>query len=301
LYACSPRWEKDYIGESTLNDIIYKIEELRCHSVHIGGGEPFLNPVKLETVMRFLYQSNITVEYIETNASWFRDVTSACALLESLKSAGLSTLLVSISPFHNEHIPFYKTKGVIEACALSGLQVFPWVQDFYSDLARFDDKKVHSLTEYEKEFGKHYLKSIPSRYWIHFGGRALSFFKPFQAHNPFREIVDANPSGCCELMDVSHFHFDLYGNYIPGLCSGLSIQLEDLGVPLNPEKYPFLTALFQRGISGLLDMAMQDYGFQPEAEYVSKCELCQDIRKYLILNQNVSSRELQPVEFYRNL
>ena len=54
-------------------------------------------------------------------------------------------------------------------------------------------------------------------------------------------------------------------------------------------------------IGGLLDMAMQDYGFQPEAEYVSKCELCQDIRKYLILNRNVSASELQTVEFYRNL
>ena len=72
LYACSPRREKDYISESVLSEIIHKIKAMHCHSVHVGGGEPFLNPDKLEVVMHGLYHSNIAVEYIETNSSWFR-------------------------------------------------------------------------------------------------------------------------------------------------------------------------------------------------------------------------------------
>jgi hypothetical protein len=113
--------------------------------------------------------------------------------------------------------------------------------------------------------------------------------------------LDVNPAGCTELQDVSHFHLDLYGNYIPGLCSGLSIQLQDLGKPLDPQKYPFLTILFQKGIRGLMDTAVYDYGFQPNAQYVSKCDLCQDIRKYLVLLKDVNSVELQPKGFYQNL
>ncbi|MBW2707116.1 MAG: hypothetical protein JRD84_12515, partial [Deltaproteobacteria bacterium] len=33
-------------------------------------------------------------------------------------------------------------------------------------------------------------------------------------------------------------HIDLFGNYIPGLCSGLAIAIGDLGRPLSNETYP---------------------------------------------------------------
>ena len=69
LYACSPRWSNDYIDKALLNEIIRKIIGLNCHSVHIGGGEPFLKPDLLKTVMGCLYDENLAVEYIETKTS----------------------------------------------------------------------------------------------------------------------------------------------------------------------------------------------------------------------------------------
>jgi len=41
-----------------------------------------------------------------------------------LIEAGVGTLLVSISPFHNAHVPYARVMGVIEACRRTGMQVF---------------------------------------------------------------------------------------------------------------------------------------------------------------------------------
>ena len=111
LYFCSPRWNKDYIEKGILKEIVEKIRGLGCSSIHIGGGEPFLNLSGLKMVVETCSSANVRIEYVETNSSWYKDMESACKILSSLKKRGLSVLLVSMSPFHNEHIPFFKVKG----------------------------------------------------------------------------------------------------------------------------------------------------------------------------------------------
>ena len=300
LYCCSPRWEKRYINRETLRQILQKITSLGCYSVHIGGGEPFLNLDGLEMVVEVAGSMAVHIEYVETNSSWFRGMESAVEMLSSLRNKGVSTLLISMSPFHNEHIPFYKVKGVIEACKEAKMNVFPWIADFYPEIDAFDDRVVHPLSAYEKRYGDTYLAKIPSRYWIHFGGRALKTFARVYGTKDCGGIVSMNKGGCSELLDVSHFHIDLFGNYIPGLCSGLAIRCEDLGERLNREAYPFLATLYQDGIKGFLDLASSGYGFKPAREYLSKCDLCFDIRYYLVMQAGVNSHELQPRGYYEN-
>jgi hypothetical protein len=113
-------------------------------------------------------------------------------------------------------------------------------------------------------------------------------------------VYKRQKGGCSELLDVSHFHIDLFGNYIPGLCSGLAIRYEDLGERLSKEEYPFLTTLYHNGIEGFLHLARSDYGFKPSREYLSKCDLCFDIRYYLTMEVGVDSKELQPRGYYEN-
>jgi hypothetical protein len=97
------------------------------------------------------------------------------------------------------------------------------------------------------------------------------------------------------------FHFDLYGNYIPGLCAGLSVRGEDMGKPLDPEKYPIITCLFTKGIGGLLSYAVEKYDFQASKTlYAIKCELCYEVRRSLVIDHDVHSRELQPLGHYLN-
>jgi len=240
----------------------------------------------------------VHIEYVETNASWYRDAPSARDILSSLKGRGLTTLLISISPFHNEFIPFNRVKGVIEACKDVRMQIFPWIGDFYGEIDRFEGARPHPLSEYEATYGQGYLRGLPSRYWIHFGGRALATFARVFGLKPCGDILSGNSGGCNELMGVTHFHFDLFGNYVPGLCAGLSIHRDDLGARFSPREYPLLDVLYNEGIQGLFDLVSAQYGFIPAQGYMSKCHLCHDLRKYLLFSGKHTFKELQPRGFY---
>jgi hypothetical protein len=300
LYCCSPQRDRRYIDAAITQQNLEIIRRLGCQAVHVGGGEPFLNLEGLLRVVTIAREAGVRIEYVETNSSWYRDPESAAILLREIKDRGLGALLISISPFHNEHIPFQQVKGVIAACRVTGLATFPWVSGFYKDLEAFDPRTPHRLEEYEARFGADYLKKIPARYWIHFGGRAVKTFAGVLPTFESGAILNRDRRGCRELQDVSHFHLDLFGHYIPGLCAGLAIQGDDLGSPLNPEKYPLLTQLHESGINGLWAVG-QEHGFQAAGAYLSKCHLCQDIRRYLVMDRELDFAELAPRGFYENL
>ncbi len=299
LYRCSPKWPKEYISSEIARKNLETIWDLGCRRIHIGGGEPLLRPDALATVLEIVNATGIYVEYVETNSSWFRDYNEACEMLEQFRNKGLTTLLVSISPFHNEYIPFYKVKGVIKACRQTGISMFPWIADFISDISVFDKQRTHTMEEYQQRFGNDYCRNLPLRYWISSGGRALETFGAFAPKKSVEQLISANRGGCRELAEVGHFHFDLYENYIPGLCAGLSLKRDDLGSPLNPESYPMLTRLFSNGIGELVRYAAEKYGFEAsEQGYTSKCQLCYAIRRFLVVEKGLDSHELQPQGHY---
>ncbi|MDX1709408.1 MAG: hypothetical protein R3274_12465, partial [Desulfobacterales bacterium] len=238
-----------------------------------------------------------------TNSSWFKDQDSAVAMLSQLRQKGLQTLLVSISPFHNEYIPLAKMKGVVDAARKTGMGIFPWISDFLGDLSELDATGTHSLAEYEALFGEKYIKRLPQRYWIHLGGRALKTFRPYLAQNSAEQILDENAGNCAtELTNTGHFHFDLFGNYIPGLCAGLSIKSEDLSQPLEADQYPVLSTLFAIGIRGIYKMAAEAFDFRPaKKRYINKCDLCTEIRSLFVQHNFGGHFELHPKEFYSNV
>lgn len=300
LYNCSPHWDKEFIQPQTAEKNLRTIRELGCSSVHIGGGEPLLKPDALGEVLEIAGQVGVEIEYVETNSAWFKDPDSAIATLLKLRQQGLQTLLVSISPFHNEYIPFSRVKGVIAAARQASIGIFPWISDFIADLSKLDVTGTHSLKEYEALFGQGYVVRLLQRYWVHMGGRALETFRPHLAEKSAKEICDENTGGCAaELANTQHFHLDLFGNYIPGLCSGLSIKREDLGKPLSAKKYPVLTMLFDHGIRGIFKMSQDMFDYTPaEDSYINKCDLCTEIRTLFVKNDFGSPAELNPRQFY---
>jgi len=266
-----------------------------CSGVHIGGGEPFLNFQGLLEVLRVARDQGIYIEYIETNSSWYKSLDDAAGKLEQVRELGVGTLLISVSPFHLEYIPFKKVQGVVEACRKVGINRFLWTETFYHLFKRLDPSRRYSLEALEAELGVP-LKKLIGSYWLHPGGRALETF--FKGEMKASEVVAFNPGGCKELADTSHFHLDLYGNYVPGLCAGLSIWYEDLGKELDVAKYPVISTLYSRGVGGLLEYA-QDLGFKPKDDgYGSKCSLCFEIRKFLS-SKKKDSPELNPVWHYK--
>ena len=297
-YFCGPRWENRYIDETTLRKNLRAMGKAGCPSIHIGGGEPFLNREKLIDAVRWCRAEGFHVEYVETNASWCNDDQSARKVLAELRKAGLDTLLISISPFHNEYIPFSKTRGLIAACRSAGMGVFPWVEGFISDIAAFDERSTHSLDEYEELHGAGYIANLPNRYWISLRGRAIATFKPYVSLQTAEEICRTTAEPCNELYDTSHFHVDLDGSFIPGICSGISIAVEDLGVPIDGVKYPYLTSLLTGGLAELYRKATRECDFVSGEGYSGKCDLCYDVRRHLVIACGITSRDLQPEELY---
>ena len=274
LYNCSPAWEKKYMTPQVAEKNLLAIRQLGCTAVHIGGGEPLLRPQKLSAVLEVAAAVGVDVDYVETNSSWF----------------------------HNEFIPLAKMKGVIDAARKTGIGIFPWVSDFLGDLSKLETTGTHSLVEYEALFGPDYMTKLPQRYWIHMGGRALKTFRPYFAEKSAEQILNENVGGCAgELTNTGHFHFDLFGNYIPGLCSGLSIKREDLSRPITAETYPVLSTLFANGIRGIFEMAREALNFTPaKKRYINKCDLCTEIRSLFVQHNFGGPFELHPKEFYTN-
>ena len=300
LYNCGPHRDRAYLGTGPAEAIFGRIAQLGCRSVHIGGGEPLLNPDGLVAVLHAAVCAGMAIDYVETNSAWYVDRARAVEILADLRAAGLRTLLISMSPFHNASIPFARVRGVIEACRETGIEVFPWVNAFVRDLDRLGDRETHGLDEFASAFGPDYLARIPDRYWIHLGGRALETFRDVYPQRPIAAILDGSPSSCARvLQDTTHFHIDLEGRYIPGLCTGLAFAMEDLGGPLPAGRYPLLERLADAGIKGLFDLARETYGFAPTREtFLNHCDLCTDIRRYLVQREGVVFPELAPRGFY---
>ncbi len=303
LYNCSPSRSKNYIDLKTAKKCFKKAKALGADALHIGGGEPMVAPEKLELVLAAAKEVRVTIDYVETNSSWFKDEKSACKILESLQNNGLNTLLISISPFHVEYIPFFKVVGVMKACEMVGISVFPWTESFIHDLLKFDTKRTIKFEELVEKFGDSYLSKIKQKYWIHTGGRAISTFRPTYLEKNIEQIIDEGPSSCeRELLDTSHFHMDLYQNYIPGLCAGLSIDIKDMGLPgngINGDHYPIVNCLMNDGIKGLYRYAKENINYIPiRKAYINKCDLCNEIRMSLY-QEKFGGIELKPDGYYK--
>jgi hypothetical protein len=293
LYNSSFKHPKNYIDEDFAFEISKKILSLGCGTVHIGGGEPFLRFDKLLKVLKSIKKAGLEIEYIETNSSWFKDEKQAEKYLLEIKNLGVSTLLVSISPFHNEFIPFYKVEGVLKVSKKIGISCFEWLPTFKREILSFDRTKTHSLKEYSDRFGEEYIKNLYFRYYIRSGGRVGETFRKYFEKKSAEHIVKSS-GPCFEIAEVTHFHIDLYGNYVPGLCAGFSINYKDLGKSL--ENYELITAVYEKGISALYDIAKK-HGFSTSRPYMDKCDLCNDIRKFLYEN-GLFRNELLPKEYY---
>jgi len=135
------------------------------------------------------------------------------------------------------------------------------------------------------------------------GGRALDTFRKTSRWQTVQQTLSGPGKSCQqELSDTSHFHIDLFGNYIPGLCSGLAINAVDLGQDLDAGKYPIITTLFHSGVNGLYRVATERFGYKPFRQgNINKCDLCTEIRGFLVTEHPGKFVELAPETFYNGL
>jgi len=279
IYSGSPTRGSGYVDEESMEKMCALLRKGGCRSVHIGGGEPFLDLDGLLMVIRKLKKAGITLEYIETNAYWATGA-SAKEKLECLLAEGPQTLCISIDPYHAEYVPYTAPLNLAKLCEKTGVDYFLWKGNFLSYLSRLDAQKAHSRAEMEKTLSPEYIHDTARAYGIGYGGRAVNIEREFGVLYPIESFAGEN-TPCRNLLSTGHFHIDMYCYFIPPNCTGIRIPLSEAVEGIPKDKYPAFEALYSGGLSALLELARQ-HGFSTTLEgYPSKCNLCFHLRHFL--------------------
>lgn len=273
--------------------------------VHLTGGEPFLNFPLLLYAARSAAARGIPC-YCETNGGWALNEANATEQFRQLRDAGMAYVLISVSPFHLEYIPPTRTFTAINA-AISGFgsdRVFVYQTQWLDFIRQFGDDRPVKLDRYAAVIGDNALGAL---LWQRYGlipmGRAPYRLGRWARKQP----AEAFAGQTCrwELLHSAHSHMDLYGNFIPGFCGGLSLggwhALYDLRLQSGSESFPpLITILVNEGPYGLLRFAADRFGYSADAEgYAGACHLCVDVRRYLAMVGHFA--ELSPRQFYQRL
>ncbi|MFZ5447330.1 MAG: hypothetical protein ACOZFS_01645 [Thermodesulfobacteriota bacterium] len=70
--------------------------------------------------------------------------------------------------------------------------------------------------------------------------------------------------------------------------------------PLQRKRLASGAQLHETGVNGIFEMA-REHGFKDSGKYLSKCHLCLDILRFLVLDRQLTFPELAPRGFYENL
>jgi hypothetical protein len=312
MYACSPKWKADWISredlEAVLSQLARRIQPSPWgsrtmslnHGLHFTGGEPFLNFKLLVEAVEIAEELGIPSTFVETNCSWCTNDESTREKLRLLKETGLKGILISVNPFYAEYVPFERTKRCIRVSEeVFGRNVMVYQAAYYHRFKQLGIKEKMPLEDYiEMTRGERLTQQVE----LFLMGRAAHQLQEFYPTYPARLLFNepCQPS----FLRNWHNHFDNYGNFMPGYCGGISLghwknldTLEKEGIDLD--EHPILRFLIAEDVQRLLHFA-EDFGYrESEAGYLSKCDLCLDIRIHLVSRGDFA--ELSPKEFYTHL
>jgi hypothetical protein len=304
LYNCGRGWE-EWISTVEIDQALQATQAWKHpFQVHITGGEPFLNFPLLKHAVKTCAELGIPV-YVETNAGWCVNPELTRRRFAELKEIGLLAVLVSCSPFHAEHIPPERVLRAVEQAAdiFSARGVIVYLEDWLAEVASKGLTATTPLEVYADEYG---AAAAGQLFWQGYGlisgGRAgyrLGHLIESYAAEEFRRDRCRG-----ELLFAPHSHFDLYGNFIPGFCGGISLgswhELPQLTDRYRAGQFPpLIGTLIEQGPYGLYPLAAQNGYTQLPGGYAGKCHLCVDLRRHL--HAAGSSTNLQPAGFYSQL
>ena len=298
MYGCSPELCDEYVTQEAAEKICATVRRLGCRGMHIGGGEPFLNAADLVALIKTMKKNGVDVDYVETNAAWISgDNKKDLAVINEVMISGRECIMVSADFFHIEFIPFSKPKYLIDLLARKRIPHFVWQQRYLPVLMKLDPHKTYTQVELIGELGHDAVLKSAREYGMGFNGRALNLIRQMGKRKPAADHLPDKP--CDNLTRTDHFHADLYGNYIPPGCTGMGIPIDKINKPLDISRYPIVARLFSGGLKELYRYAVSR-GFEPDPEgYVSKCELCFAMRKFLYVNDAANHPDITPGWYYR--
>ena len=298
MFASAPSCPKEYLTEEGAEKLCSILAEAGTVSVHIGGGEPFVNFSALCSLIRVMNRHGIGVDYIETNAFWCTGEEIGRQRLLKLRELGVDTVMISVDPFHIEYVPLERPLLLLKLLNDMEFDYFIWQERYLRRLMKLEKNRTYTKEELEKALGRHYITDTAREYGLGMNGRALAIAGEIYPAKPAAEWITGEP--CTNLISTVHCHLDLYGNVIPSGCPGLAAAAEDyLNGRIEQEKYPVMHRLLYGGTEALYGYAAER-GFVPdEAGYPTKCAFCYAMRSYL--EENEPTADLRPDGFYREM
>jgi len=312
MYACSPRWKADWISRADLEQLLSRLAGRiqpspwgertisLNYGLHFTGGEPFLNFELLLEGVAMAEELGVPSTFVETNCSWCTSDRVARERLHLLREAGLEGIMISVNPFYAEYVPFERTERCIRVSQeVFGGNVVVYQMAYYH---RFRQLGIQGRIALEDYMALTEGEQLVEHVELFLMGRAARQLGALYPRYPAQRFFD-EPCWPPFLRNW-HNHFDNYGNLIPGYCGGISLghwkdldTLEREGIDLDAR--PLLKFLIAEDLHGLFHFA-QDFGYRESRDgYLSKCDLCLDLRAYLVTRGDFE--ELSPREFYTHL
>lgn len=299
VYRCSPAQPGQGMTPERLERAFAALaREPGFGGLHLAGGEATLDLDLLELALRTAARHGVAIDYLETNAHWCGDEARGLAVFRRLHDAGLGAVLISASLYHNEFIPFARTRAAVAAAqtVFGAGGVIVWTPQVFALLQRLDPGRTHTLTESCRLLGLD-----PERGDLH---RLHGYVRPAgRAADQLRAGLRRKPADafagerCAEVLAATgHVHIAPGGELFTGHCPGIApADIADLHPAIGAET-AFWT-LWHEGPAGLARRAAAEAGFQPDPDgYVSGCDLCFQARKAL----RAAGRcpDLRPAEAY---
>ena len=301
LYRCSPGHDDHWASQEQIDRTFAALaNEPQLYGIHLAGGEATLHWDRLLYAIRSAQRYGVSLDYLETNASWCKDEATAYDGFREFRHAGLNAVLISASLFHNEFTPLAVTKAAIRAAldVFGRGGVIVWTPEVLQLMSSgLDEDKTHTLPRSCELLG---LDPQQGDIWrLHSyltpGGRAAEQLADGHPRRPAESFIGDTCRSM--LLNTSHFHIDPRGNLFTGHCPGISVAtIDDLHPRFDDDSAPVWCTLSDEGPVGLWQRSAPD--FVPDGEgYISKCHLCLELRKHL--RQTGEHAELRPDEFYR--
>jgi len=298
MFASSPQHRSGFITPEMSEHLALLLKKSGCRSVHIGGGEPFMNFSALCSLIEKLAENGISIDYIETNASWCKSEDFVRTRLKKLRELGVDTVMASVDPFHIEFVPLERPLLLCRILREEGFDYFICKERYLRKLFKLDHDRTYSREELCEILGDDYIADTASDYGLGMNGRALAIAPKLYRKRPIEQLLTR---GKCESLEIpQHCHFDLDGNAVPSGCPGLVCKAEDyLNDNFPTDKYPVFSRLASGGVKSLYDYALEKE-FVPDREgYVSRCALCYAMRSHLVKTDK--SPDLSPIDFYNEV
>lgn len=119
-FSCGPN-RTETMSQVTAEKVINQSRGLGARWVSFTGGEPFLEPLLMLGLVRYVSEMGFYTEAV-TNCGWAETPEAASETLRPLSEAGLTALNMSVDDFHQMHVPLEWVRNCFNAAKMLGLK-----------------------------------------------------------------------------------------------------------------------------------------------------------------------------------